>query len=144
MRIYYRGPDAMVTSELFVRGVTTPASYAICDLRQVGISSTAGSGPARTPIVVAVGLTGLAASAIVLFTGALILTVPLLVVTLIAATVAVLWPRRPGRWELQATYQGRAVILYATSDVTTFNQVARALRRALEDDRRPPTLLDAA
>lgn len=47
------------------------------------------------------------------------------------------WRMRPRRWELRATYQGHEVILYASCDTRVFNQVARALRRAVEDTRRP-------
>ena len=44
---------------------------------------------------------------------------------------------RPQRWELRATYGGARVLLYASSDVRVFNQVARALRRTVEDARPP-------
>jgi hypothetical protein len=48
---------------------------------------------------------------------------------------AAYWRLRPQRWELLANYRGNDVTLYATSDVRVFNQVARALRRAVEDNR---------
>ena len=39
MRIYYRGPDVVVTSELFVvRRGSPPGRFAIRDLRDVGIA----------------------------------------------------------------------------------------------------------
>jgi hypothetical protein len=34
---------------------------------------------------------------------------------------------------LQARYLGAEVVLYASTDARVFNQVARALRRAMED-----------
>jgi hypothetical protein len=45
----------------------------------------------------------------------------------------VIFARR--RWELRATYRGRQVTLYSSFDSRVFNQVARALRRAVEDAR---------
>jgi hypothetical protein len=144
MRVYYRGPDALITSELFVRRVTTTASYAICDLRGVGIAPAPETGRARPFVAAAVGLAGLAASTAALLAGALIIVPPLFVCTLAAFTAAIFWPRRPGRWELRATYQGRPISLYTSTDATTFHQVTRALRRAIEEDQRPPRLQDAA
>ena len=37
---------------------------------------------------------------------------------------------------LRAEYQGTSVVLYASADVRVFNQVKRALQRAMEN--RPP------
>jgi hypothetical protein len=51
---------------------------------------------------------------------------------------------RSQRWELRATYRGTRVLLYASSDVRVFNQVTRALRRAVEDARPPSDDYDLA
>ena len=51
---------------------------------------------------------------------------------------------RPRRSELQATYRGSRVVLYASSNVRVFNQVTRALRRAVEDARPPSDDYDLA
>jgi hypothetical protein len=90
MRTYYRGPDAVVTSELFV-WLTRPARiFVIRELRDVGITGT--------------------------------------------AVDRGWW--RTGRWsELRASYRGSDVILFAGTDTRVFNQIARALRRALEEAR---------
>jgi hypothetical protein len=48
---------------------------------------------------------------------------------------AAFWRTPPRRWELRATYRGHEVILYASCDTRVFNQVVRALRRAVEDAR---------
>jgi hypothetical protein len=50
---------------------------------------------------------------------------------------AVVQQHRPRRWELRATYRDRPVRLYASTDARVFHQVSRALRRAVENDRRP-------
>jgi hypothetical protein len=44
---------------------------------------------------------------------------------------------RPARWELWATYRGQPVMVYSCADVRVFNQVTRALHRAIEDGRTP-------
>jgi hypothetical protein len=38
-------------------------------------------------------------------------------------------------WHLQATYRGLEARLYSSPDPRVFNQVARALRRSIEDSR---------
>jgi hypothetical protein len=50
---------------------------------------------------------------------------------------AVSW-REPRHWELHAQYKGDAVVLYSSPDERVFNQVSRALRRAMEDTPRSP------
>jgi hypothetical protein len=40
---------------------------------------------------------------------------------------------QPQHWEIHAQYRGVDTVLYANSDPRTFNQVARAFRRAIED-----------
>jgi predicted oxidoreductase (fatty acid repression mutant protein) len=41
---------------------------------------------------------------------------------------------RPTLLELRATWYGREVVLYTATDERVFNQVSRALRRAIEDE----------
>nr|AEE65506.1 hypothetical protein [uncultured bacterium BAC AB649/1850] len=132
-RTYYRGPDAVVTSEVFVWRTAPPRTFVIRDLRRVGIvRGVSGEGRPRT--------TGAAAGSAVLavalwptvdtpaLAGAVFLAVA------VPAVAAVAYRgRRPRRWELHATYRGFEVQLYASTDSRVFNQVARALRRAMED-----------
>ena len=137
-RTYYRGPDAFVTDELFVWRTTPLKSYAIRDLHNVGLVR-AGSGTgspvkimlagATTVVVIGTGWTMLAPPTAYAI-GLLAVTVPL------AFTVPSMF-RRSGAWELHATYRGAEVVLYASADVQRFNQVVRALRRAIEDARPP-------
>lgn len=138
MRTYYRGRDAMVTSELFVRRVTSTKSYAVRDLRNVCIAYEPGSSRARPLVAAAAGFLGLTGAVAALATGHLYTLILLALTTVLAVAGTLLWPRRPDNWALQASYQGRAVRLYSSGDVTVFNQVARALRRAIEADRHVP------
>jgi len=92
MRLYYRGREAVVTSELFVRRQPRPGQFVIRELRNVRIAV-----PGRL-------------------------------------VEALFRPQLSTReWALWADYRGRAVALYSTADERVFNQVVRALRRALED-----------
>jgi uncharacterized protein DUF6232 len=136
-RTYYRGPDAVVTDQHFV-WLTRPAkSYVVRDLRSVGLLKAAVNPLSSYTLHVASATLALAVatwlaidSPAAYALGALTLAVP--------STFAVARTRtRPQRWELRATYRGAQVVLYASSDVRVFNQVARALRRAVEDARPP-------
>ncbi|MFC7529502.1 DUF6232 family protein [Actinoplanes sp. GCM10030250] len=132
-RTYYDGPDAKVTDDQFVwRTSSAQRVFVIHHLRNVGLVQT----PARVrPVAPALaGLTVFAAAA-----GWTLLSDPAIYVIgfLVLATpaVAASW-RQPRHWELHAQYRDRAVVLYSSSDSRVFNQVSRALRRAMEDTRR--------
>lgn len=145
MRTYYRGPEAVVTSEAFV-GRTAPARpFAIRDLRNVCITRSDANGFRPTAVHAVGGLLIIAVAAWPLW-----LASPLLALTLVVlgmpglVAVAVFWRHRPQRWELRATYQGQVVQLYSSLDERVFNQVTRALRRAIEDARPPSEWDDLA
>ncbi|GAA2618702.1 DUF6232 family protein [Paractinoplanes durhamensis] len=92
MRLYYRGREAVVTSEHFVRRVPSSRHFAIRELRNVRI------------------------------------VVPGRIVE------ALFRPQLSTReWALWADYRGRSIALYTSPDERVFNQVTRALRRALEE-----------
>ncbi len=140
MRTYYRGPDAVVTSTVFA-GRATAQPYVIRDLRNVHISRAEQFEPSGAHV--AAGLLIITAAAWPLWKAS-----PLYALTLLALGVpalvagAVMWRRRPQSWELRATYRGAAVTLYSSSDQRVFNQVTRALRRAIEDAHPPATWTD--
>jgi len=136
-RTYYQGPDAVVTAELFVWRGTPTKNFVVRDLRNVGrargdvdrlrpykIYSAAGGA------VLIVGTWNTVGTPAVYALAAAVLAIPM------ALTVASHWTRRP-RWEVQATYHGRDVIIYSSPDERVFNQVTRALRRSMEDARSP-------
>jgi len=133
-RTYYRGPEVVVTDRLFVWRTTPTKGFVVRDLRNVELVR-----PHRTPyaayaagavVILAIATWVLLDSSAAYATGALALTVPPLFV---AAGRRI----RPQRWELRATYRGYGILLFASSDARVFNQVARGLRRAVEDCRTP-------
>jgi hypothetical protein len=130
IRTYYSGPDAVVTSELFVWRTLPPKTFVIRELKNVVIArggnrNQAYAAPMAGSMAVAVAMSPTLDSpvlAVAVFVG----------VTAISGVAIAAFGRRP-RWELHATYRNAAVILYASKDERVFNQVSRALRRAMED-----------
>ncbi len=131
IRTYYRGPDAVVTSELFVWHTSPAKTFVIRELKKVVIvrggdnRDHVHATPIAGSMAVAVAMSPTLDSpvlAVAVFVG----------VTAISGVAIAAFGRRP-RWELHATYRNAAVILYASKDERVFNQVSRALRRAMED-----------
>lgn len=141
MRIYYQGPEAVVTSDFFIRRGSAQGTFAIRDLRDVCIApeEVAGLGAVGYPAAAAL------AAAVVLYE----LISPWLALAVLgvgavtAGCLAVQLRRRPRRQELRAQYRGTTVSLYASTDARVFNQVSRALRRAIEN-LPPPSTWDSA
>jgi hypothetical protein len=146
MRIYYRGPDVVVTSELFVRHGPAPGRFAIRDLRDVGIAPVVPPGVRPEVVVPPAAVAALVTAAVVSAVGGVLVAVAIAVSAGAAGVVfAVISQRRPRLWELRATYRGREVTLYVSADARVFNQVGRALRRAIEAEREwPPHTTGAA
>jgi len=133
-RTYYRGPDAVVTDRLFVWHTTPTRGFVVRDLQNVGFVSE----PDRFRPYLARVAGG--ALVLVVATGLMLETPPTYAVGFLAFAMPIMltaafWRMPPRRWELRATYRGHEVILYASSDTRVFNQVRRALRRAVEDAR---------
>ncbi|GGQ69745.1 DUF6232 family protein [Couchioplanes azureus] len=144
MRLYYRGPDAMVTSEHFVhRTPTTTRAFLIRDLREVGITSAEQPG---TPALALAGATAMVlAAALPLWRISPLYAIGFAGLAGFGLAAAALLRRgRPRTWLLQATYRGQSVELYQSADARVFNQVSRALRRAIEDARPPSSWDDFA
>jgi hypothetical protein len=136
MRTYYRGPDALVTEEQFVWRTGTSRTFAVRELRNVGLARDDVAD--RRPDVAMVAAAGMVAFTATtwMLVGAVI-GMALGFVSLVASTVAVATrKRRTVRlWQVRATYRGVNMTIYSSSDLRVFNQVARALRRALEVNR---------
>lgn len=136
-RTYYRGPDAVVTDRLFVWRTTPTKGFIIRDLRNVGrVRADADHVRPYTTHVVA-GTAILAAAAWTLSQTPAAYFLGLLAIALPTGFTVAAMRARPRRWELRANYRGVEVVLYASSDLRVFNQVTRALRRAVEDARPP-------
>ncbi|WP_189080397.1 DUF6232 family protein [Mangrovihabitans endophyticus] len=129
-RTYYRGPDAVVTDELFVWLNRPMTSFFVGDLRFVGRSRQDRVSPywafvAAGAAVLVVGAWTVFGASAAYILGAAAMAAPL---------IAVVATRRssPPHWELRASYHGSEVVLYASSNERVFNQVSRALCRAIE------------
>ena len=144
MRTYYRGNDALVTSELFVRRTTSAKKFAIRDMRNVCIASDADNGRSKLLIAPTAGFLCLAATAAAWTFGGSYALFTLAIAVPITLGAALVSQREPARWELRAHYHGQPVILYTSCDERVFHQVTRALRRAIEADRRQPAWQDDA
>ena len=132
-RTYYRGPDAVVTSELFVWRTTPTRIFVIHELSEVGI--TCDDLDRRHPHTLRVAA---GSSVVILALWPIVDTPAMVALTCLAVTLPVLAVvadrrLRPRLWTLHAGYRGGEVVLYACTDMRVFNQVTRALRRSIED-----------
>ncbi|BCJ52795.1 hypothetical protein Asp14428_42700 [Actinoplanes sp. NBRC 14428] len=136
MRIYYRGPDARVTDQHFIR--RTSSAEVVFSVRELRNVVRVQGGPAVERmggiIVTGAGLVTLTAASWSLVgpTAGYAMAV---VAILIALAVVTVTRRNARQWHVRATYRGVDVTLYSSSDRQMFNQVARALVRAIEDSR---------
>jgi Family of unknown function (DUF6232) len=143
VRIHYRGPDVVVTSELFIRCGVPPERFAIRDLHNVCVTREEADSRSAANLVAAVAVLA-AAGLIYRFAGPWLALALLLLAALSAACFAVRWHHRPRRRILRAEYRGTVVVLYASADGRVFNQVKRALQRAIENGPAMPWLGAAA
>jgi len=132
LRTYYDGPDALVTENHFIWRTDPLRAFIISDLRDVRLVQRDVGSP-RMIIALAV----MAAAALIVAPGWLLLHTMVGRLVLVGAaaaavTLATLGRRSVHQWELRAAYQSREVVLYTTLEIRTFNQVTRALRRAIE------------
>jgi len=132
MAVFYRGPHAVITDEVFAVDETCRRRYAIYELEQVQIvregrpDGAGGSWPLTVSGLLAV-----------------VATIPVagrwavLVASFVAAAAVVhLMARarksRDVRWNLMAIHRGRMRIIFTSNDQREFEQVCRALQRSLE------------
>jgi len=145
MRVYYRGPDALVTDERLVWRAAAPQTFAVRELHRVGRARAAVPDPrSGGAVAIAVGL-GAAAVAGWAVAGPLVggaLGAMAMIALLVAVTARQL--RRVHMWQVHATYRGAVTVIYQCTDERVFNQVTRALMRAIEDGRPIPTGRDLA
>jgi hypothetical protein len=106
-------------------------------MRNVCIAGETGSGRSKLLVTTAAGFLGLTATAAAWTIDGRYALFFLAITVPIALGATLVWLREPARWELRALYRGQPVTLYASRDARVFNQVTRALRRAIEADRQP-------
>lgn len=126
---YYRGPDVAVNNQYLI---TSRDRFALAELADLGVVRgpthpavliSAVIGVAQLPIVVPV--VTIVRSPLAILLAAVLLVVP--------CVVAIVSSRRwPARFELQANYRGRELVLFTSRNEREFGQVSRALRRAVE------------
>jgi hypothetical protein len=136
MRTYFDGPDALITENHFIWRTDPVRAFIINDLRDVRLVQR----DVGSPRVILLTAT-VAAVALIVAPGWLLLhtTVGRLVLlgaAVAAVSLATIGRRSAHQWELRAAYQSREVVLYTTLEIRTFNQVTRALRRAIEGSGR--------
>jgi len=141
MRTYYSGPDALVNQERFVWRTSSPRSFVVRELQNaVLVRCNVPDRRSNPALLVALLLTTLAVASWLLV-GPVVGAALGFLAVLTAAGAMVTQPRRTRyEWQVRATYLGTRVTVYASVDQRVFNQVARALRRAIEDAR--PTRAD--
>jgi hypothetical protein len=135
MRTYYRGPDALLTDDHFIwRTPTSTRMFAVRELRDVTLvrGEPAGSSVAALAATAA-GLVTLTVASWALAGPVVGYTAAAVAVLIASIVVAAKGSRSARRWSLHGTYRGISVVLYSSPDPRVFNQVTRALRRAIED-----------
>jgi hypothetical protein len=133
MRVFYRGQDAVITETQFLWLTGTLRSFDIAHLRRVRVirRDVKVAGPRMEVVASAtVAAAGIGVSA--MFVHAPLVRLSLAGVAVALVAIATLRRRTVSRWEIRAHHRGREVTVYSTRDITTFNQVKRGLKRALE------------
>jgi hypothetical protein len=143
--IYYRGPDALITAESFVWRTAEPRIFAIRELRHVGlVQENLADRRSGTAGIAGFGM-AVGAPAVWVVAGPVpgaALGLAAIITLIVAVTARQL--RTVRVWQIRATYRGVGTVLYQSPDERVFNQVTRALRRAIEDSTPTPTGRDLA
>lgn len=144
MRTYYRGHDALVTSEVFVWRTEPQRVFVVRELRDVSVvRSNKRTSEGLVPAII-IGVSVLVLS---VTTASIVKGAVAWVVSAFASLIALgySWQAvrlRPRYWEIRAQYRGVDTVLYSNRDPRTFNQVARAFRRSIEDAIPPASYPD--
>jgi len=132
MRTYYRGPEVLITDQVFAVLTPYPAVFRIDELYNIRVFRSE-LHPARVFTAHAAGgaYVVVAASWPLIHSPLACLAAFVLVATpsVISGACSRLTPRT---YELRAVYRSLDVQLFATADVTTFGQARRGLVRAME------------
>lgn len=141
MTTFYRGPHARITHEVLEIRYPWYRRFDIHDLSQLRVIEQVAD--PRVVSTVRAGSTGIAGATTVAVTvgaaggwpafqspGVAAATILLLIASIVVSGAC--WRLRAVEYELAAVYRGRPVRLYRSTDSQTFDQVKRALQRALE------------
>lgn len=131
MTVLYRGPRGLVTQDLIATIHIGWRRLRVADLHQIHIVRVRPAAAVQrhlagiSALVIAVSTIPLAGWPSVVAAGALGAAA--------GADLAVSrWRERRARWHLTATYGGHRILLFSSANQREFDQVCRALRRAVE------------
>jgi len=135
MRVFYRGPRALVTADVITVRSSALRSYALADLSDLYLvtqQGAGGSGGSR-----AMGVSALVGGILVVpaIGRASVVLTTVVVVALCLCAFVCLRIGPPAHRELVATYRGRRVVVFASDDQQEFGQVCRGIQRAMEQQR---------
>jgi Family of unknown function (DUF6232) len=131
MPVFYRGQRALITHQVFETIIIGRVRYAIDELADVHIVR---ADPERDLGNRVLGLSALVAIFLVVPIVGPVSKVAtgLVIVALLIGSALSVRRRAPVHWQLVAAYDGRPVTLFESDDRTEFEQICRALQRALE------------
>jgi hypothetical protein len=133
MRVFYRSQEAIITEHQFLWLTGTLRSFDIAQMRQVRVirRDVKVAGP-RAEVVASAAMAAAGIGVGALFVHAPLVRLSLACVAVALVASATFRRRTVPTWELRAVHRGRETTIYSTRDLTTFNQVKRGLKRALE------------
>lgn len=139
MTLFYEGPSARITQEVFEALIPYPQSFAIPELRYVHMVrsrteqvGTLGSVPIK---ICSTAMCGVSAFTIIgtwpSYQYPVMSSAAFLILIASGALAAAAWRVRAA-YELRALHHGQLVCLVRTTDKRSFDQMSRALFRVLE------------
>jgi hypothetical protein len=135
MRVFYRGPRALITAEVITVRSSASRSFVLADLSDLCLVSQRGAGgPGGSRTMGVSALVGGIAVGPVMGRASVLLTVVVVAALFVCAFVC-LRVGPPAHRELVATYRGRRVVVFASDDQREFGQVCRGIQRAMEQQR---------
>lgn len=135
MTVYYRGPDVLITHEVFQVLSPQPQAFPIRELRGVCVVEDSRWRWVAVPAWLGAALVAVLAVALPLSRVSPSVFVIVLVLAAASVVSAACLRDAPGLRELRAVYMGHQVILYRSGNVQKFGQVKRALQRSIEVSR---------
>jgi hypothetical protein len=138
MTVFYHGPCARITHEVFETRTPNYQIFPIRDLAGIHIVRDTDRSILATPLAraasTALVLAAIIAGSLAFYeVGSPSIAITALLVTAVASGVAAgCWGSREEPYELRAIYRGRAVCLLRTPNERLLGQVRRGLRRAIE------------
>jgi hypothetical protein len=132
MTVFYRGPRALITHKVIEVPYVARRSFLIRELSSVHIVHTAPTGRlSQHRLLSAAALASMFLTVPVAGQASGVLAGLIVVASMICAG-ACLRIKEVVRYDLVAIQRGRLVVVFSSSDLREFEQVCRAVRRALE------------